>query len=126
MKRISEIDINANVKVIGVAFVALVLFLAVSTLIFWAVGLFEYTESNADAKIIAATISLFGVLATGSITVLGLMLKHSFDCSSLALQKDAEARFRMDTALKAVELMNPQKRDRNSCRYHYHRPGSAQ
>ena len=77
-----------------------------------------------DTTVVAAVLGLLGVLATAAVTFVGLLLKRSFDSHSLrlqkaaekrltiesvrnqALQKEAEDRLRMETAIRAVGLMS--------------------
>lgn len=74
-------------------------------LIMWQIGLFEFGPNASDAKVVAATLGLVGVLFTSTVSVFGLMFKHSIDQRSLTLREESEARLRKETALQAIELM---------------------
>ena len=54
----------------------------------------------------AGVLGFLGVLFTGAVTLVGFLMKWSFDSHSLRLQKDAEDRLRMETAIRAVALMS--------------------
>lgn len=97
---------SSLIRNLSVVLVAIASFLSACALLLWLVGFFDFSGSSEDeAKIIAATVALLGVLASSTVAVLGTMFKQSFDERSLALQREAEDRFRTDTALKAVDLM---------------------
>lgn len=63
-------------------------------------------EPASQFSITVAIIALIGTLWTGAITFVGLMLKESVDRRSALLQAESEKRLRMETALKAVELIS--------------------
>lgn len=47
--------------------------------------------SDSDTKVLAAVLGFLGVLVTGTISLAGLVLKHSMDLHTLALQKQSAA-----------------------------------
>lgn len=82
---------------------ALIGLLITSTLI-WVTGTFNFSGTDAAAKILVAAIALVGTIIGTTVTLLGLMVKHSLDDRNWVLQTEAEDRLKLDTAIKAVEL----------------------
>lgn len=70
----------------------------------WATGFLKFSGNDAAAKVVVAVLALFGSLFATTVTLIGLMLKRSFDARTLILQTEAEERLKLDTAIKAVEL----------------------
>jgi hypothetical protein len=70
----------------------------------WLTGLFNYSGTDAAAKILVAVLTLVGTLLGTTVTLVGLMLKRSLDARNLILKTEAEERLKLDTAIKAVEL----------------------
>lgn len=70
-----------------------------------ALGLFDFSPTEGEAKVIAAALALVGVLFTASITLIGYLLKVSFDNRSLELKIAGEDRLRLETAIRSVELL---------------------
>ncbi len=77
-------------------------------ILLWKVGLFNESNSQSGAQVIAAALALLGVIATASVSLVGYLLKKSFDQHSLRLQQATEDRLRQETALQAVKLMSTQ------------------
>jgi hypothetical protein len=53
----------------------------------------------------AAVVTLLGGLFAASLTLVGVLLKHSVDNRNAALAKEAEARLRLEAAIRAVDLL---------------------
>jgi len=81
-------------------------------------GFVEIQKVDDSTRILAAIIALAGSLAGSLATLLGLLLKDAMDHRTLQLKelteaqraqeaRAAEERLRMDTCVKAVELMGP-------------------
>lgn len=89
----------------------------------WRMGVFAPAVSQppaqSGAQVLAAVLSLLGVLATAAVTLISYLFKRSFDAHSIRLQETTEKRLAledeqsrkrldMETALKAVSLMTTQ------------------
>jgi hypothetical protein len=71
--------------------------------------LIAFAREQPDASqfpIIVGVIALVGTVLTGAVTFAGLLLKDSVDRRSALQQAESEKRLRMETALKAVELIS--------------------
>lgn len=86
--------------------------------LFEKLNLAHLRDIDASAKVVSAAIILVGSLAASLMTLLGLMMKDAIDHRTLQFKelteaqrvqeaKAAEERLRMDTCIKAVELMGP-------------------
>ena len=82
----------------------------------WRLGLFDPQQTASDSKLIAAVLALMGGLVTTAVTLVGLLLKHSFDRRTLqqnlqselrrsSEEKERETRLKMETSLRAIKLM---------------------
>ena len=100
--------------------------LAFGTFIFvcWLIGLFDFTGSEARAKVVASVLALIGAFITSMVTFIGLLIKRSIDDRNLALKEqaerrlqiesernyalgdEAEKRLRMETVIRAVDLFS--------------------
>lgn len=56
-------------------------------------------------------VAAMGVLGTAMVTLCGLLLKDSIDNRTILLHREAETRLKMESSLKAIELMTPLDRD---------------
>ena len=71
----------------------------------WWIGLFDLPETDAGAKAFAAVIALLGGLFASVLTFVGVLLKLSFDARTLELQREAEERLKMDSCIRAMDLL---------------------
>lgn len=76
----------------------IVIFAAFSVL-FWQIGLFDFTGTDASAKIVAASIALIGGFIGSLVTVIGVLLKHSID-------QRAEMRLKLEAAIQSIQLLS--------------------
>lgn len=76
----------------------IVIFAAFSVLS-WKIGLFDFTGTDASAKIVAASIALIGGFIGSLVTVIGILLKHSID-------QRAEKRLKVEAAIQSVQLLS--------------------
>ncbi|HEX8193104.1 MAG TPA: hypothetical protein VF552_09405 [Allosphingosinicella sp.] len=80
----------------------------VLTLLF--IGMFAILSRGAppasQTAIVVAMVALVGTLWTGAVTLTGIFLKDAVDRRTALYQAESERRLRMETALKAVELMS--------------------
>lgn len=75
-------------------------------LLIWHLGTSaQSAPAQSQNALTVAIIGLIGTLFTGAITFAGVVLKDAVDRRSAMLQADAENRLRMETALKAIELI---------------------
>ena len=70
-----------------------------------AVGVFDNSASKNDVAIVAGMLTLLGGLIASSFTLVGLLLKHSIDRRTARLADETEHRLRLETSIKAVELL---------------------
>jgi hypothetical protein len=75
-------------------------------LVLWRLGLFDVPDAGADARIFAAVFALLGGLVGALLTFVAALLKHSVDTRTLELSHQTEARLRLDSSLRAVELLS--------------------
>lgn len=76
----------------------LLLFFAACVGVLWRLDVFDANTRASNAQIIAAALTLVGVLVTASLTFVGVILKHSLDART-------EGRLRLETSIRAVELL---------------------
>jgi hypothetical protein len=86
--------------VIGV--VALFVILVV---VIWRTGVFDKDTTASDAQIAVALLTLLGGLIASAFTLVGVLLKHSIDRRTAQLATETEHRLRLETSIKAVELL---------------------
>lgn len=88
--------------------VILILVAIASTIIavFWNAGFFDFTGTEASAKIVAAAITLVGGLIATCVTVVGMFLKYSTDKRNVILKVEAEKRQKIEAATKTIDLLS--------------------
>jgi hypothetical protein len=74
----------------------------------WRVGLFDFQKKVSDAKVFAAVLGLVGGLFATAMTFVAALLKHSVDVRTLGQAQETEARLRLETSIRAVELLTDQ------------------
>lgn len=84
---------------------ALLALLSGFVVLLWRVGLFDFHQKVSDAKVFAAVLALVGGLFATSLTFAAALLKHSVDVRNLAHEREAEARLRLETSIRAVQLL---------------------
>jgi hypothetical protein len=84
--------------VLGVLFVSFVSLL-------WAIGFFDFHKKAANAQIYAATLVLVGGFFATAFTFVAALLKHSIDVRTLGQARETEQRLRLETSIRAVELL---------------------
>jgi hypothetical protein len=84
---------------------ALLALLAAFVVLLWRVGLFDFQQKVSDAKVFAAVLGLVGGLFATSMTFAAALLKHSIDVRNLGQARETEARLRLETSIRAVELL---------------------
>ena len=62
----------------------------------WSAGLFDFSGTDASAKIVAAALVLVGGLIGTLATIMGLLLKHSLDLRNADLRDQAQRRLEID------------------------------
>jgi hypothetical protein len=90
--------------ILAVSAAILVLYVAFAATL-WRLGLFDVPESGPDARIFAAVFGLLGGLFASILTFVGVLLKHSIDTRTLEITRDSEARLKLETSIRAVELL---------------------
>ncbi len=80
---------------------------AAFVLLFWAVGLLDGRHDE------SAVLGLIGVMATATITAIGVMLRHSVDAHTVAIAErtvaateEGEVRLRNESSIKALALLD--------------------
>jgi hypothetical protein len=68
-------------------------------------GVFDQNTSKYNPKIVVGVLTLLGGVIASSFTFVGVLLKHSIDTHSARLAEETEARLRLETSIKAVELL---------------------
>lgn len=74
-------------------------------LVVWQTGLLDKKTPASNTQLVVAMLTLLGGLVASSFTLVGVLLKHSIDRRSASLAGEAEARLKLETAIKAVELL---------------------
>jgi hypothetical protein len=87
-----------------ISVVLLVLFAAAAALL-WRLGVFDAETQASNAQVLAAALGLVGVLVTAALTFVGVLLKHSIDARTLQQTAETEGRLRLETSIRAVELL---------------------
>jgi hypothetical protein len=91
--------------------------------VLWVLGFFEFSGTEASAKIVATALTLGGGLVASMITLIGLILRQSVEQRNAdireeagerlrleaernqALQEEAERRLKLEAAIRAVDLL---------------------
>lgn len=71
----------------------------------WGLGLFDEQTRASNTQLVAATLALGGGLVAASLTFVGALLKHSIDQRTLHQTQETEKRLRLETSIRAVELL---------------------
>ncbi len=87
-----------------VILIAVIIVFGVVIYVLWQQDIFNFSGTEASASVVAASIALIGTLFTAVLTLIGVLLKHSLDIRNAALQREAEERLKLDTAIRAVQL----------------------
>lgn len=93
----SHMQVGSNKLLLG-ALVSVGIVFALFAWILWRFGFFSFSGTDASTKIVAASISLVGGLIGSIITFVGVILKHSIDQRSIALQEESEMREKIESA----------------------------
>jgi hypothetical protein len=100
-------DILAKNKLSTVGWIIFVCTIfAICIVILWQIGLIPVKDTDKEAKVVAAALGLVGAFITAMVTLVGILLKRSFDLRSLQLKAEAEDRLKMETAIRAVRLLS--------------------
>lgn len=120
---------NRNRIWIFMGITVIVLFFAFFIVLLWFFGFFDFTGSEASAKIVASTIALVGGLFGSLVTIIGIFLKNSLDQRSANLKEEterrlkleaernanlkeeAEKRFKLEAAIQAMKLLSTEGRE---------------
>jgi|GEM_PF-7062037 len=95
-----ELQTKHLVAATGAGFVLTLIFIAV-------IALYSRDAPAANqTPVVVAIVALVGTLWTGSVTLAGIFLKDAVDRRNALFQAESERRLRMETALKAVEIMS--------------------
>ena len=78
---------------------------AILVVVLVAVGAFDKGTTENDVSVVAAMLTLLGGLIASAFTLVGVLLKHSIDRHSARLADETENRLRLETSIKAVELL---------------------
>jgi hypothetical protein len=74
----------------------IVLLFAIFGFLLWRAGLFRYDGTEPSAKAIAASLALAGALVGSLVSIVGIVLKHSLDLRTAALNAETERRLGID------------------------------
>ena len=86
--------------------VAWLVFGALVILSIW-LGISSYqTLKSSEGSAIAAVVAFIGVLITTVISLLGILVKSSYDQRSLKLEIEAEKRLKLESAIEAISLQS--------------------
>jgi hypothetical protein len=85
----------------------LLLLLVGFVVLLWVVGVFDFQKKAkaGNAQVYAAVLGLLGGLFATSLTFVGALLKHSVDVRTLGQSRETEERLRLETSIRAVELL---------------------
>ena len=108
-----------------IASIAALVILGTAVWIMQAIGLFNIPKDDPGAKTIAAAIALVGATLSAAVTLIGTVVKYSIDdrnarmaaveaARNYRLAMDAEQRNRIDTAIRAVDLLSENNADATS------------
>lgn len=89
--------------ILGVGAFLLVLYGGFVVLL-WRLGVLDL-DGKTDTEVLAAVLGLLGGLFAASLTFVGALLKHSVDVRTLRLTWETEARLRLETSIRAVQLL---------------------
>jgi hypothetical protein len=64
--------------------------------------------TSSNAQVIAAALALVGVLVAAALTFIGVLFRRSIDERTLLQQQATEGRLRLETSIRAVELLGAQ------------------
>ena len=73
-------------------------------ILLWRLGILD-VDGKTDTQVLAAVLGLLGGLFAASLTFVGVLLKHSVDVRTLRLSWETEARLRLETSIRAVQLL---------------------
>jgi hypothetical protein len=93
-------------RVLLLVAIVLMLLFAASFVLLWQLEVFDANTRKSNAQILAAAIGLVGVLVTASLTFIGVLLKHSIDLRTIQQNAETEGRLRLETSIRAVELVS--------------------
>lgn len=88
---------NSDKKWIIGATLSIITAFAIIVAILWMIGLFDFTGTDASAKIVTAAITLVGSLIATLVSIIGIFLKHSIEKRNADLKEEAEKRLRMES-----------------------------
>ncbi len=94
---------------ITIGFIGVFLFFACFIMFLWFVGYFDFTGSEAYAKIVASTIALVGGFISSLVTSIGVFLKNSLDQRNADLKENAERRLKLEAATQAMKLLSTER-----------------
>ncbi len=84
----------------------IVIIFAVLLIIIWQLGFFDFTGTDASSTVVAAAVALIGTILTAVVSVVGILIKHSFDQQNLSRQWEAEQRLNLEAAIRALDLFS--------------------
>jgi hypothetical protein len=74
--------------------------------LFFALTRVDMSDSDTAAKVTAGVVAVVGVLFTGTVGFVGVLLKQSLDARNLEIQREAETRLTLEAGIKALQLMD--------------------
>ena len=92
-------------RVLLLVSIVLLLLFAASFALLWQLEVFDANTRKSNAQILAAALGLVGVFVTGALTFIGVLLKHSIDLRTAQQAAETEGRLRLETSIRAVELI---------------------
>lgn len=106
----SSVFLYVSLGVIIVIFVALIVIMS-------QLGFFNFTGDEPSSNVVAAAIALVGTFLGAAVSVVGILVKHSFDQQTLAKQEmetrrneaskwEAEQRLKLEAAVRALQLFS--------------------
>jgi hypothetical protein len=73
-------------------------------LVLWQIGIFDL-DGATNAQVLAPVLALLGAAFGASLTLVGVMLKHSIDVRTFRLAQDTEQRMRLEASIRGIELL---------------------
>src|SRR5205809_998795 len=71
----------------------------------WRLDIFDANTRASNAQVIAAALAFSGVVLAATLGLVGALLKYSIDARTLQQTAETEGRLRLETSIRAVELL---------------------
>lgn len=114
--RVSNMHIGSN-RFLYISLGVVVVFFTVILVVIWRLGFFDFTGTDASSTVVAAAVALIGTILTAVVSVIGILIKHSFDRQALIrqemeahrneeLKREAEQRLKLEAATGVLKLLS--------------------